>query len=160
MEHAQPKDPANGLQYQKSLLGAVLSISCLLKIPGVVEGHRYFLNPSRSSAQETKVQEANIHHVKNFSFFIYLNKFFLIKWYNKELPVSLSPFLPICCSLWANFMTSCTRSWRICFSDLGRHVTCCCHGWATVCTLMLAVPRYGPIRCQKSSSCMPQMHSF
>uniref|UniRef100_A0A671WUM2 Ubiquitin conjugation factor E4 A n=1 Tax=Sparus aurata TaxID=8175 RepID=A0A671WUM2_SPAAU len=61
VEHIQPKDPANGLQYQKSLLGAVLSISCLLKTPGVVEGHGYFLNPSRSSAQETKVQEANIH---------------------------------------------------------------------------------------------------
>uniref|UniRef100_A0A8C9YUE2 Ubiquitin conjugation factor E4 A n=1 Tax=Sander lucioperca TaxID=283035 RepID=A0A8C9YUE2_SANLU len=61
VEHIQPKDPANGLQYQKTLLGAVLSISCLLKTPGVVEGHGYFLNPSRSSAQETKVQEANIH---------------------------------------------------------------------------------------------------
>ncbi|KAK5612353.1 Ubiquitin conjugation factor E4 A [Crenichthys baileyi] len=61
MEHIQPKDPANGLQYQKSLLGMVLNISCLLKTPGVVEGHGYFLNPSRSSAQETKVQEANIH---------------------------------------------------------------------------------------------------
>uniref|UniRef100_A0A3Q2NY84 Ubiquitin conjugation factor E4 A n=1 Tax=Fundulus heteroclitus TaxID=8078 RepID=A0A3Q2NY84_FUNHE len=61
MEHIQPKDPANGLQYQKSLLGVVLNISCLLKTPGVVEGHGYFLNPSRSSAQETKVQEANIH---------------------------------------------------------------------------------------------------
>uniref|UniRef100_A0A4W6CU13 Ubiquitin conjugation factor E4 A n=1 Tax=Lates calcarifer TaxID=8187 RepID=A0A4W6CU13_LATCA len=61
VEHIQPKDPANGLQYQKSLLGTVLSISCLLKTPGVVEGHGYFLNPSRSSAQETKVQEANIH---------------------------------------------------------------------------------------------------
>uniref|UniRef100_A0A3Q3IRV7 Ubiquitin conjugation factor E4 A n=1 Tax=Monopterus albus TaxID=43700 RepID=A0A3Q3IRV7_MONAL len=61
VEHIQPKDPANGLQYQKSLLGVVLSISCLLKTPGVVEGHGYFLNPSRSSAQETKVQEANIH---------------------------------------------------------------------------------------------------
>lgn len=63
VEHIQPKDPANGLQYQKSVLGNVLSISCLLKTPGVVEGHGYFLNPSRSSAQETKVQEANIHHV-------------------------------------------------------------------------------------------------
>ncbi|CAL9683941.1 unnamed protein product [Knipowitschia caucasica] len=61
VEHIQPKDPANGLQYQKTLLGAVLNISCLLKTPGVVEGHRYFLNPSRSSAQETKIQEANIH---------------------------------------------------------------------------------------------------
>ncbi|KAL6116164.1 ube4a [Pungitius sinensis] len=61
VHHIQPKDPANGLQYQKTLLGAVLSISCLLKTPGVVEGHGYFLNPSRSSAQETKVQEANIH---------------------------------------------------------------------------------------------------
>uniref|UniRef100_A0A8C7Z192 Ubiquitin conjugation factor E4 A n=1 Tax=Oryzias sinensis TaxID=183150 RepID=A0A8C7Z192_9TELE len=61
VEHIQPKDPANGLQYQKSLIGAVLNISCLLKTPGVVEGHGYFLNPSRSSAQETKVQEANIH---------------------------------------------------------------------------------------------------
>lgn len=63
MEHIQPKDPANGLQYQKSLLGAMLNISCLLKTPGVVEGHVFFLNPSRSSAQETKVQEANIHQV-------------------------------------------------------------------------------------------------
>ncbi|MEQ2181067.1 hypothetical protein GOODEAATRI_007514 [Goodea atripinnis] len=63
MEHIQPKDPANGLQYQKSLLGMVLNISCLLRTPGVVEGHGYFLNPSRSSAQETKVQEANIHQV-------------------------------------------------------------------------------------------------
>uniref|UniRef100_A0A672GTZ7 Ubiquitin conjugation factor E4 A n=1 Tax=Salarias fasciatus TaxID=181472 RepID=A0A672GTZ7_SALFA len=61
VEHIHPKDPANGLQYQKSLLGTVLNISCLLKTPGVVEGHGYFLNPSRSSAQETKVQEANIH---------------------------------------------------------------------------------------------------
>ncbi|XP_014904004.1 ubiquitin conjugation factor E4 A [Poecilia latipinna] len=61
MEHIQPKDPANGLQYQSSLLGVILNISCLLKTPGVVEGHGYFLNPSRSSAQETKVQEANIH---------------------------------------------------------------------------------------------------
>lgn len=61
VEHIQPKDPANGLQYQKSLLGAILNISCLLKTPGVVEGHNYFLNPSRSSAQETKIQEANIH---------------------------------------------------------------------------------------------------
>ena len=63
MEHIQPKDPANGLQYQKSLLGTVMNISCLLKTPGVVEGHGYFLNPSRSSAQETKVQEVNIHQV-------------------------------------------------------------------------------------------------
>ncbi|XP_032401821.1 ubiquitin conjugation factor E4 A [Xiphophorus hellerii] len=61
MEHIQPKNPANGLQYQNSLLGMILNISCLLKTPGVVEGHGYFLNPSRSSAQETKVQEANIH---------------------------------------------------------------------------------------------------
>lgn len=61
MEHIQPKDPTNGLQYQKSLLGAMLNISCLLKTPGVVEGHSYFLNPSRSSAQENKIQEANIH---------------------------------------------------------------------------------------------------
>ncbi|XP_054651097.1 ubiquitin conjugation factor E4 A [Dunckerocampus dactyliophorus] len=61
MEHSQPKDPANGLLYQKSLLGTVLSISCLLKTPGVVEGHGYFLNPSRSSSQEATVQEANVH---------------------------------------------------------------------------------------------------
>ncbi|XP_037533711.1 ubiquitin conjugation factor E4 A-like, partial [Nematolebias whitei] len=61
VEHTQPRDPANGLQYQNSLLGTIFNISCLLKTPGVVEGHGYFLNPSRSSAQETKVQEANIH---------------------------------------------------------------------------------------------------
>ncbi|XP_054884546.1 ubiquitin conjugation factor E4 A [Poeciliopsis prolifica] len=61
MEHIQPKDPANGLQYQNNLLGMILNTSCLLKTPGVVEGHGYFLNPSRSSAQQTKSQEANIH---------------------------------------------------------------------------------------------------
>ncbi|XP_028320560.1 ubiquitin conjugation factor E4 A [Gouania willdenowi] len=61
VEHIQPKDPSNGLQYEKSVLGTVLSISCLVKTPGVVEGHRYFLNSFRSSAQETKVQESNIH---------------------------------------------------------------------------------------------------
>ncbi|XP_028825944.1 ubiquitin conjugation factor E4 A isoform X2 [Denticeps clupeoides] len=61
VEHIQPKDPINGLQYQKTLLGTVLSISCLLKTPGVVENHGYFLSTSRSSPQEMKVQEANIH---------------------------------------------------------------------------------------------------
>lgn len=49
--------------YQKTLLGAILNISCLLKTPGVVENHGYFLNPSRSSPQEIKVQESNIHQV-------------------------------------------------------------------------------------------------
>ncbi|KAG7471399.1 hypothetical protein MATL_G00124180 [Megalops atlanticus] len=61
VEHIQPKDPNNGLQYQKTLLGAVLNMSCLLKTPGVVENHGFFLNPSRSSPQEMKVQESNIH---------------------------------------------------------------------------------------------------
>ncbi|XP_066495371.1 ubiquitin conjugation factor E4 A [Tiliqua scincoides] len=61
VEYIQPKDPANGQLYQKTLLGAVLSISCLLQTPGVVENHGYFLNPSRSSPQEIKVQESNIH---------------------------------------------------------------------------------------------------
>lgn len=80
MEHIQPKDPASGLQYQKSLLGVVLSISCLLKTPGVVEGHGYFLNPSRSSAQETKIQEANIHQVNTLSLMLqfYLDHFYEI----------------------------------------------------------------------------------
>ncbi|XP_066190891.1 ubiquitin conjugation factor E4 A isoform X2 [Sylvia atricapilla] len=59
--YIQPKDPSNGQMYQKTLLGAVLNISCLLKTPGVVENHGYFLNPSRSSPQEIKVQESNIH---------------------------------------------------------------------------------------------------
>ncbi|KAF1429226.1 Ubiquitin conjugation factor E4 A, partial [Spheniscus humboldti] len=59
--YIQPKDPSNGQMYQKTLLGAVLNISCLLKTPGVVENHSYFLNPSRSSPQEIKVQESNIH---------------------------------------------------------------------------------------------------
>ncbi|XP_048840007.1 ubiquitin conjugation factor E4 A [Brienomyrus brachyistius] len=61
VEHIQPKDPSNGLQYQKTLLGTVLNISCLLKTPGVVENHGFFLNPSRSSPQEMKVQESNVH---------------------------------------------------------------------------------------------------
>ncbi|XP_009321835.1 PREDICTED: ubiquitin conjugation factor E4 A [Pygoscelis adeliae] len=59
--YIQPKDPSNGQMYQKTLLGAILNISCLLKTPGVVENHSYFLNPSRSSPQEIKVQESNIH---------------------------------------------------------------------------------------------------
>ncbi|XP_064424835.1 ubiquitin conjugation factor E4 A [Latimeria chalumnae] len=61
VEHIQPKDPSNGHVYQKTLLGTVLNISCLLKTPGVVEDHGYFLNPSRTSPQEIKVQESNIH---------------------------------------------------------------------------------------------------
>ncbi|XP_035884373.1 ubiquitin conjugation factor E4 A isoform X2 [Phyllostomus discolor] len=61
VEYIQPKDLSNGQMYQKTLLGVILNISCLLKTPGVVENHGYFLNPSRSSPQEIKVQEANIH---------------------------------------------------------------------------------------------------
>ncbi|XP_053547265.1 ubiquitin conjugation factor E4 A [Bombina bombina] len=61
VEYIQPQDPNNGHQYQKTLLGSILNISCLLRIPGVVENHNYFLNPSRSSPQEIKVQESNIH---------------------------------------------------------------------------------------------------
>uniref|UniRef100_UPI00398F3CD8 ubiquitin conjugation factor E4 A n=1 Tax=Pristiophorus japonicus TaxID=55135 RepID=UPI00398F3CD8 len=61
LEHIKPKDPNNGNLYQQTLLGTVLNISCLLKTPGLVESHLYFLNPSRSSAQEIKVQESNIH---------------------------------------------------------------------------------------------------
>lgn len=61
--YIQPKDPSNGQMYQKTLLGVILNISCLLKTPGVVENHGYFLNPSRSSPQEIKVQESNIHQV-------------------------------------------------------------------------------------------------
>ncbi|XP_036913369.1 ubiquitin conjugation factor E4 A isoform X3 [Sturnira hondurensis] len=61
VEYIQPKDLSSGQMYQKTLLGVILNISCLLKTPGVVENHGYFLNPSRSSPQEIKVQEANIH---------------------------------------------------------------------------------------------------
>lgn len=70
MEHIQPKDPNNGLQYQKTLLGTMLNISCLLKTPGVVESHGFFLNPSRSSPQEMKIQESNIHQVTNCCLFL------------------------------------------------------------------------------------------
>ncbi|TTO95317.1 Ubiquitin conjugation factor E4 A [Bagarius yarrelli] len=65
VEHIQPKDPTNGLQYQKTLMGTILNISCLLKTPGVVESHGFFLNPSRSSPQEMNIQESNIHQVAN-----------------------------------------------------------------------------------------------
>ncbi|XP_048369077.1 ubiquitin conjugation factor E4 A isoform X1 [Sphaerodactylus townsendi] len=61
VEYIQPKDLTNGQLYQKTLLGTILNISCLLKTPGVVENHGYFLSPSRSSPQEIKVQESNIH---------------------------------------------------------------------------------------------------
>lgn len=61
VKHIQPQDISNGHQYQKTLLGEILSISCLLRTPGVVENHGYFVNPSRSSSQEIKVQESNIH---------------------------------------------------------------------------------------------------
>ncbi|XP_043532431.1 ubiquitin conjugation factor E4 A [Chiloscyllium plagiosum] len=61
LKHIEPKDPKNGNLYQQTLLGTVLNMSCLLKTPGLVENHLYFLNPSRSSPQEIKVQESNIH---------------------------------------------------------------------------------------------------
>lgn len=102
VEHIQPKDPANGLQYQKTLLGAVLNISCLLKTPGVVEGHGYFLNPSRSSAQETKIQEANIHQVTfllSVVFFVspLLSVFYSCQNTNAN-PLLCSSPLPLCYS--------------------------------------------------------------
>nr|XP_033774432.1 ubiquitin conjugation factor E4 A isoform X2 [Geotrypetes seraphini]XP_033774433.1 ubiquitin conjugation factor E4 A isoform X2 [Geotrypetes seraphini]XP_033774434.1 ubiquitin conjugation factor E4 A isoform X2 [Geotrypetes seraphini]XP_033774435.1 ubiquitin conjugation factor E4 A isoform X2 [Geotrypetes seraphini]XP_033774436.1 ubiquitin conjugation factor E4 A isoform X2 [Geotrypetes seraphini] len=61
VEYIQPQDSNNGQMFQKTLLGEILNISCLLKTPGVVENHDYFLNPSRSSPQEITVQESNIH---------------------------------------------------------------------------------------------------
>lgn len=61
LDYIKPKDPKNGNMYQQTLLGTILNISCLLKTPGLVESHLYFLNPSRSSPQEIKVQESNIH---------------------------------------------------------------------------------------------------
>ncbi|XP_043936826.1 ubiquitin conjugation factor E4 A isoform X1 [Protopterus annectens] len=61
LDYIQPKDPSNGQMYQKTLLGVVLGISCLLKTPGVVENHGYFLNPARTTPQEIKVQESTIH---------------------------------------------------------------------------------------------------
>ncbi|XP_078282639.1 ubiquitin conjugation factor E4 A [Rhinoraja longicauda] len=61
LDYIKPKDPNNGNMYQQTLLGTILNISCLLKTPGLVESHLYFLNPSRSSPQEIKVQESNIH---------------------------------------------------------------------------------------------------
>lgn len=66
VEYIQPKDPTNGQMYQKTLLGTILSISCLLHTPGVVENHGYFTNPSRSSPQEIKMQESNIHQVGRY----------------------------------------------------------------------------------------------
>ncbi|XP_062894645.1 ubiquitin conjugation factor E4 A isoform X2 [Mobula hypostoma] len=61
LTYIEPKDPKNGNMYQQTLLGTVLNISCLLKTPGLVESHLYFLSPSRSGPQEIKVQESNIH---------------------------------------------------------------------------------------------------
>eukprot|EP00062_Callorhinchus_milii_P011321 gi/632957144/ref/XP_007894313.1/ PREDICTED: ubiquitin conjugation factor E4 A [Callorhinchus milii] len=61
LDFIQPQDLGNGNLYQKTLLGSILNISCLLKTPGLVENHSYFLNPSRTSPQEIKVQEASIH---------------------------------------------------------------------------------------------------
>lgn len=61
LDYIQPKDLNNGHMYQKTLLGVVLGISCLLKTPGVVENHGYFLNPARTTPQEIKVQESTIH---------------------------------------------------------------------------------------------------
>lgn len=75
MEYIQPKDSSNGQMYQKTLLGVILNISCLLKTPGVIENHGYFLNPSRSSPQEIKVQEANIHQVELFTYVAQLSDF-------------------------------------------------------------------------------------
>ncbi|EHB13275.1 Ubiquitin conjugation factor E4 A [Heterocephalus glaber] len=63
VEYTQPKGPSNGQMYQKTLLGVILNIFCLLKTPGVVENHGYFLNPSHSIPQEIKVQEANLHQM-------------------------------------------------------------------------------------------------
>ena len=64
-------------------------------------------------------------------------------------------------SSWLGSMKRSTRCWRTYSSSLQKPNTVSCPGLETVCMQMQAAPRFGPIRCQKSSSkCMPRMPSF
>jgi len=60
VEYIQPKDPSNGQMYQKTLLGVILNISCLLKTPGVVE--KSWLLPESISFQSPGDQSARGQH--------------------------------------------------------------------------------------------------
>ena len=61
MNFIKPRDPSNGRSYENTILGALLSISCIVKNDN--GPYEFFDKPSRRPKQEHDITEANIHHV-------------------------------------------------------------------------------------------------
>ena len=61
MDFIKPRDPSNGRSYENTILGALLSISCIVKNDN--GPYEFFDKPSSRRKQEHDITEANIHHV-------------------------------------------------------------------------------------------------
>ncbi len=61
MDKIKPKDPSNGRSFENTLLGAALSVSCIVK--NEAGPYEFFDKPSRKPKREHDVMEANIHHM-------------------------------------------------------------------------------------------------
>ena len=68
MDFIKPRDPSNGRSYENTILGALLSISCIVKNDN--GPYEFFDKPSSRRKQEHDITEANIHHVSIPTFII------------------------------------------------------------------------------------------
>ena len=61
MEYNAPKEWKTGKEYERTLLGSILSLSCVSEM----DGHsQFFTNPSSTSKQEHDIAERNIWQVR------------------------------------------------------------------------------------------------
>ena len=65
MDAMKPRDPSNGRSYENTILGALLSVSCIVKNEG--GPYEFFDKPSRKPKQEHDITECNIHQVSTCS---------------------------------------------------------------------------------------------
>jgi hypothetical protein len=64
MKFNVPKDPKSGVAYETTLIGAVLSLSCIPK--SEVGPYEFFNNPSSQTKQEHDITESNLWIVSGF----------------------------------------------------------------------------------------------
>ena len=62
VQYNMPSDANNGKAYELTLLGSLLTISCIVK--NEAGPYEFFDKPSRYSKQEHDITEANIHQVR------------------------------------------------------------------------------------------------
>lgn len=71
MAQTAPSDWNKGKAYEQTLLGSMLSFSCIPK--NEIERHEFFDTPSSKTKQELDIQENNVQQVTTiYSSFVYL----------------------------------------------------------------------------------------